>query len=251
MNHSPSRCSIALANRGDENRFQERPIRPCQHVGNPPGAGSRWTGSRVSSNRHKARAFGTPPKIGLPKQSRMNDRTCGACTLCCNIMPIAELDKPPGKWCRFCQPGAAAGGCSIYEQRPGASRDFTCAWLAGFLPDHWEPRRSRMIGTNSGPAFSITIEQGTKRFREPPYSDDIRRLAERCLHGRPFRFVMIVASPSGKRFLVLPNDPIELWPFQAAQGGEQFVIPDVKRHSGKWVASYASGPGAATNMPAR
>ena len=90
------------------------------------------------------------------------------------------------------------------------------------------------------------------RLREPPYSDDIRRLAEQCLlHGRPFRFVMIVASPSGKRFLVLPNDPIELWPFQAARGGEQFVMPDVKRRSGKWVASYVSGPGAATNMPAR
>ena len=170
----------------------------------------------------------------------MTSRSCGACSLCCKMLPVLELQKAPGKWCRFCQPGAAAGGCSIYERRPGVCREFACAWLAGFLPDHWEPRRSHMIGTRSGPAFSITFDQGTRPFNKPPYSDDVRQLAEQCLlHGKPFAFVMIVSSPSGKRFLVLPNDPLELFPFRTAKGGgDRFVMPKVRRQSTRWVASY-------------
>ena len=97
-----------------------------------------------------------------------------------------------------------------------------------------------MIGTRSGPAFSITFEQGTRPFQKPPYSDDVRQLAEQCLlHGNPFAFVMMISSPSGRRFLLLPNEPLELFPFRRAKAGQdQFVMPKVSRQSAKWIASY-------------
>jgi hypothetical protein len=53
-------------------------------------------------------------------------RTCGACSLCCKVYSIAELNKPAGQWC----PHLARGpGCTIYKSRPQDCRQFFCAWL--------------------------------------------------------------------------------------------------------------------------
>ncbi len=54
-------------------------------------------------------------------------RSCGDCTLCCKLIGIPELEKPPGTWCLRCTIGK---GCQIYDTRPEACRNFRCAWLA-------------------------------------------------------------------------------------------------------------------------
>jgi hypothetical protein len=40
-------------------------------------------------------------------------KTCGDCTLCCEVMAIEELSKPASVWCSHCKPG---NGCLIYQQ---------------------------------------------------------------------------------------------------------------------------------------
>jgi hypothetical protein len=64
-------------------------------------------------------------------------RQCGGCTLCCLIPRVAILSKPSGKWCWYCN----GKGCTIYDHRPRACKDFTCLWLASDMPDEWRPDR--------------------------------------------------------------------------------------------------------------
>lgn len=56
----------------------------------------------------------------------MTDATCGSCTMCCKLMGVPELDKPPGEWCKHCDPKV---GCTIYDDRPESCKDFECLWL--------------------------------------------------------------------------------------------------------------------------
>lgn len=56
-------------------------------------------------------------------------RRCGSCSLCCKVLHVVELHKPPGKWCLHCAPGK--GGCLVYADRPPSCRAFDCAWLRG------------------------------------------------------------------------------------------------------------------------
>lgn len=65
-------------------------------------------------------------------------KTCGACTMCCSALEIAELAKPAGPKCNHC----AQAGCSIYPDRPQVCRDFECQWLTDRkLPPHFRPDR--------------------------------------------------------------------------------------------------------------
>lgn len=70
-------------------------------------------------------------------------RTCGSCTLCCKVMGIEELEKPPGRWCSLCAPGR---GCKAYDERPPSCRIFSCAWLTSdFVPEALKPNRSKVV----------------------------------------------------------------------------------------------------------
>jgi hypothetical protein len=54
-------------------------------------------------------------------------RGCGDCSLCCKLIRVDALAKPPGTWCMHCAPGN--GGCTIYDSRPTECRSFYCAWM--------------------------------------------------------------------------------------------------------------------------
>ncbi len=60
------------------------------------------------------------------KMAAAPGKSCGACTMCCSALEIAELKKPVGRVCENCRLG---GGCSIYADRPQVCRDFECEWL--------------------------------------------------------------------------------------------------------------------------
>ena len=71
-------------------------------------------------------------------------RVCGTCSLCCKLLPIRELEKPENTWCVHCRP--AAGGCTIYADRPHSCREFACHWLISKnLGDEWAPAKARMF----------------------------------------------------------------------------------------------------------
>lgn len=52
-----------------------------------------------------------------------NSNKCGACTVCCVLCAIEELDKRSGETCTHCDKG-----CVIYESRPQPCRGFSCAY---------------------------------------------------------------------------------------------------------------------------
>ena len=53
---------------------------------------------------------------------------CGGCTLCCDLLEVAALNKPANTACWHCMAGV---GCSIYGQvdRPNACSAYQCAYL--------------------------------------------------------------------------------------------------------------------------
>ncbi|HEY6259004.1 MAG TPA: YkgJ family cysteine cluster protein [Xanthobacteraceae bacterium] len=114
------------------------------------------------------------------------ERSCGSCSLCCKLLSIEGLEDRPGwTWCKHCRPGK--GGCSIYDNRPDACRNFVCGWLSGALdcvldPQRWHPAKARMMLTAEAVAAEVHVvihvdANFPDRWREPPYGEDIRRLA--------------------------------------------------------------------------
>ena len=74
---------------------------------------------------------------------------CGQCSLCCKLLGIEEIEKPPGVWCQHCTPGT---GCMIHEQAsfPMDCHSYACLWRQAKdegnpLPDELRPDRSKVI----------------------------------------------------------------------------------------------------------
>jgi hypothetical protein len=64
-------------------------------------------------------------------------KNCGDCGLCCKLMGVTELAKPPGKWCGHFRRGR---GCDTYDARPASCRIFNCTWLlTEALDAAWKP----------------------------------------------------------------------------------------------------------------
>ncbi|WP_050996816.1 YkgJ family cysteine cluster protein [Sinorhizobium fredii] len=60
---------------------------------------------------------------------------CGPCNMCCTLLGIRELRKPPGRVCQH----SAAGKCAIYADRPTACREFQCLFLRDGLEMQYRP----------------------------------------------------------------------------------------------------------------
>lgn len=74
-------------------------------------------------------------QIPIEKQKQKqdkNNKTCGECTLCCRLMGVPEINKPPGRDCQFC---STPSGCGIYVNRPISCREFECFYLKLFDDD--------------------------------------------------------------------------------------------------------------------
>lgn len=69
-------------------------------------------------------------------------RSCGTCRMCCKVMGVFELEKPPGPWCSHL---SLDQGCTIYEQRPPTCRSFICGWLAGAMDLQDRPDKTRVV----------------------------------------------------------------------------------------------------------
>ncbi|SIR02078.1 hypothetical protein SAMN05880590_110160 [Rhizobium sp. RU35A] len=103
-------------------------------------------------------------------------RSCGTCTLCCDLPEIAALDKPANRLCRH---GIAAKGCSIYERRPALCRDFLCLWRTDpSLGPEWKPDKAGLMIYRQGPQTTVLVrpDQPDAAAREP-YASGLRLLA--------------------------------------------------------------------------
>lgn len=94
-------------------------------------------------------------------------RTCGECTLCCKLMGVEEIPKPPNVWCEHCDKGT---GCRIYHGKPESCSAFECSWLATpDLPDDLRPDRTHcLLAANLNDDGSLS---SISCFVDPDYPD--------------------------------------------------------------------------------
>jgi hypothetical protein len=127
-------------------------------------------------------------------------RNCDGCTMCCKLLSINELDKPPLQWCRLCD---ARYGCTDYSQRPGECRDFYCGYLLdATLDERWKPSRSKLVVTREEALGEVLVHNDPTRpgaWRAEPFHSQILEWAR-------------VAAAEGGKVIVWQGDakiPIE------------------------------------------
>lgn len=113
---------------------------------------------------------------GQAAAERVPGRECGACTLCCKVFRIVEVDSPPGRWCRHCAPGR---GCTIHDTRPQVCRGFFCQWFyqPGLGPE-WKPDKSKMVLNLEldGQRLAAHVDASTPgAWRRSPYYEVLKR----------------------------------------------------------------------------
>jgi hypothetical protein len=105
-------------------------------------------------------------------------RNCHGCTLCCKMLRVEELNKPPLTWCALCD---AKAGCKAYEERPSECRAFYCGYLLdSALDDRWKPANCKLIVTFEEHANEILIHVDPDRpdaWRKEPFYSQICRWA--------------------------------------------------------------------------
>jgi len=135
-------------------------------------------------------------------------RGCKGCTLCCKIVGISELGKPPGIWCPHCD---AKRGCKIYEARPGECRGFYCGYLTNpDLDERWNPAKCKIVLTyDEVHAARLTVHVDPSRanvWREEPYYSQIKRWAIAAAAARG----QVIVWQGPKAIAVLPDGEKEL-----------------------------------------
>jgi hypothetical protein len=154
-------------------------------------------------------------------------RACGKCSLCCKVIEIDEINKPPGVWCSDCAPGK--GGCRIYETRPDPCRHFLCRWLLEpGLGDEWFPANSKLVVSlqYEGDRIAVSVDPAfPNRWREQPFYSQIKKWAE---IGAEMSAQVIVNI--GKRtIVVLPNKEVDLG---IVETGDRIMVGELKLPEG-------------------
>jgi hypothetical protein len=118
-------------------------------------------------------------------------RECGNCNLCCKLLGISEIKKPPGQWCGHVKCGK---GCAIYDNRPQSCRDFDCLWLQGAWPKALKPNKTKVVPTTDEGSVVLYVDSATpSAFRSP----EMIKVIDRLLNTEP---VFVVLRES--RFMV-------------------------------------------------
>jgi hypothetical protein len=119
-----------------------------------------------------------------------NERSCGACDLCCKLPLIdwpefPELKKPPGTYCKHCVPGK---GCGIWPDRPVHCASFQCLWLMGFGPEEMRPDKiGGFFDANDAGMLMLLADRDRPDPRTLPV---VRRFVEEWKKRRRARLVV-------------------------------------------------------------
>ncbi|WP_448190165.1 hypothetical protein [Azospirillum sp. sgz301742] len=117
-----------------------------------------------------------------------SSRTCGECTLCCKLMGVPELKKPPARWCESCDQGK---GCTVYDERPPSCRNFQCFWLMDEnFPEDFRPDRIHALAAyNDTPDSCVLhVDPGKPKAMR---SAEVRALTDALLKTYAKVFVLI------------------------------------------------------------
>lgn len=171
------------------------------------------TALRVREQAGESQAVLSTEFIELGK--RLTGRECGECSLCCKVLDIDELSKPPGKWCQHCRPGT--GGCGIYDTRPVTCRSFACFWLTSpRLSEAWKPSRARIVvhlkKDEDGPCHwdFIVDPSRPERWREQPYYGVIKQVAFNGLNVVDGIYFQTYVKTKRQSILVRPEKEVDV-----------------------------------------
>lgn len=154
----------------------------------------------------------------IPPPAGKKQNECGDCNLCCKVMGISELNKPPGPWCSHAVKGK---GCGIYEQRPGSCRQFGCFWLLGNLAPEYKPNKVKaVIAIPPGEDHvRVYLDAGCSNWDAGPLGRLLRRIQrDKPVFIRHFNGTISVLKPESMdpavvsqmlgKFLNIPNPQI-------------------------------------------
>lgn len=166
-------------------------------------------------------------------------RSCGTCTLCCKLMPVDEIGKPVGQWCKHCAPGR---GCTIYENRPGECRSFHCAWLtAADVGPEWQPLKSKMVVYVDAGGQRLGIHVDPSRpmaWREEPYYSQLKEWAVRGAQAKR----QVIVYIKDRVIVLLPGKEVDLG---VLARGDQVVVTS---SGNDWTATRVAAKDVA-NLP--
>lgn len=165
-------------------------------------------------------------------------RQCGTCTLCCKLIPVADINKPANTRCRH----QRMTGCKIYSTRPNACRLWNCRWLVeaeatadlsrpdrshyviDVMPDYVRLRNKETGAFDELPVLQVWCDPAyPQAHRDPALRDylDAKGIAALVRYGNDA--AMLIAPPSvnkgGTWFESVPTPPSE----------EQHSFADVQR----------------------
>src|ERR1700686_1993314 len=144
-------------------------------------------------------------------------RSCGDCSLCCKVMRIAALDKPPGSWCKNCRPGS---GCTIYTERPQECRDFVCLYLINAeLGDEWRPSQSKIVLVSEQDGNRIVAHVDPQRpdaWKQQPYYQQLKLWAARSVAFRG----QVIACVGRRMYMIFPDRDVDL----GIVGLDEFIV---------------------------
>lgn len=131
---------------------------------------------------------------------------CGSCSLCCKLLGVPEVPKPPAQWCPHCKPGKPSP-CTVYADRPETCRDFQCGWLAtSGLPEH-RPDRLHMIVTGESKKIGAYVIHVDTAYPDAPQQPAGRRFLAALMRVGAYQNIVLVTGDK-RRFL--GNDASQL-----------------------------------------
>ena len=149
-------------------------------------------------------------------------RSCAGCTLCCFLLAVEEISKPALTECRHCTPGIC---CNIYGERPQQCRTYSCGYLQiPEVPDHWEPRRSKMVlqSVDDPPKIVVHVHPDWPRAWEAvPYYGDLRTWSAAAIERGAHVYVVVGSSTT----IILPDRDVELGVLEADDLIEVVSLP--------------------------
>lgn len=119
---------------------------------------------------------------------------CGSCKLCCKLLGVAELNKPPGTWCKHCSLHSPTP-CQIYDGRPPNCQNFECGWLANDGAPELRPDRIHMIVTGESKdldAYIIHVDTGYPDAPEKPLGKAFLQMT--MMHGKRKNIVLVTGD---------------------------------------------------------
>ena len=146
----------------------------------------------------------TSHQIPTRQSSPLAGRDCNGCTLCCKLLSIEELEKPPAVMCEHCADGS---GCTIYADRPTECRGFFCDYLLDpALGEHWLPTRSHMVVSfeDYSNAIVVHVDGSTPLvWRQEPFQSEIRDWAKAGAKAR----TQVIVWQGDTRIEIEPSPP--------------------------------------------